>query len=88
MTDSNCTCKTCGSQFKPVKGKRNIYCGMPCYRVAQKRGDYIGSKGTTRKHQCAHCNADVLGKSKSATRNNGVSKNIFCNRKCYDAFRS
>lgn len=88
MTDSNCTCKTCGSQFKPVKGKRNIYCGMPCYRVAQKRGDYIGSKGTTRKHQCAHCNADVLGKSKSSRRNGALSENIFCNRICYDAFKA
>jgi len=88
MTESKCTCKTCGSQFKLMKGKRNIYCGMPCYRVAQKRGDYIGSKGTTRKHKCTYCDADVLGKSKSGKRNGESSENIFCNRQCYDAFKA
>ena len=72
MTKVNCTCIGCKAQFKAAPYKTNKYCGMACYRAAQKRGDYIGSKGTKRKYKCAHCNTDVVGKSKSTNRNNGV----------------
>ena len=88
MTESNCTCKTCGSQFKPVKGKRNLFCSMDCYRSSQKRGDYRGVRGTKRIHKCAHCHSVVAGKSKNRKRNGEIADHIFCNRQCYDSFKA
>ena len=88
MTKANCTCIVCKAQFKAASYKSNKYCGVACYRVAQKRGDYIESKGAKRKHKCAHCDSDVLGKSKNRKRNGEAADHIFCNRQCYDAFRS
>lgn len=88
MTKAKCTCIVCNSQFNFKAEKSNKYCGMACYRIAQKRGDYLGFREAKRKYKCSHCGSEVAGKSKSTTRNGGVSENIFCNRDCYDAFRS
>ena len=67
MTSKDSTCIVCENQFKN-KSKDKKFCSMPCYRIAQKRGDYIGTKGTKLKYNCAHCAKEVLGKSKSTNR--------------------
>lgn len=87
MTSKDSTCIVCENQFKN-KSKDKKFCSMPCYRIAQKRGDYIGTKGTKLKYNCAHCAKEVLGKSKSTNRKGGHSDNIFCDRACYNAFKS
>lgn len=86
MATDNCTCETCGAQFKPVKGKANLFCGLPCYRVAQRAGKY--NRGTSRIHSCHYCGKLVLGINKSKKRNGEHSDNVFCDRSCYDAYRS
>ena len=88
MTKLDCTCKVCGVQFKAAKGKRNIYCKMECYRVAQRRGDYLGVRGSKRKETCTNCAKPVIGKSKSRKQNGTPSDNIFCDRDCYDSYRA
>lgn len=85
MAKSKCTCTICGTQFAPKPRKANIYCGMDCYRVAQRRGDY--KRGTKRIHKCSHCGAPVEGVSHNRKRNGDRADHIFCNRDCYDAFR-
>ena len=87
MTSKDSTCIVCENQFKN-KSKDKKFCSMPCYRIAQKRGDYIGTKGTKLKYNCAHCAKEVLGKSKSTNRKGEHSDKIFCDRNCYDSFRS
>ena len=86
MTENNHTCLVCESQFKPIKNKANKFCGLPCYRISQKRGDY--HRETTRKHECKFCKAEVLAKSKSKKRDGTNSEYIFCNRECYDKHRA
>lgn len=88
MTENNHTCLVCKTQFKPVKGKSNKFCGMSCYRISQKRGDYKGLRDTVNKYNCSHCGNTVLNKSKSRTRSGDKSDKIFCNRDCYDSYRS
>lgn len=86
MATHNCTCATCGAQFKPVKGKANIYCGLPCYWEALRAGKY--NRGTSRRDSCHHCGKDVLGRSKSKKRNGERSDKLFCDRNCYDSYRA
>jgi len=86
MADDKCTCATCGAQFKPVKGKRNIYCEMACYRIAQRAGNY--KRGSRLIHSCTHCGSEVVGVSKARRRNGEKAEKVFCNRNCYDAHRA
>lgn len=86
MNTQYSTCLVCNSQFKIRKNKANKYCGMSCYRVAQKRGDYIGKKAQPI-GKCLNCESDVYG-SFSKKRCGEKSTYIFCNRLCYDNHRS
>lgn len=86
MAKPKCTCTICGSQFTGRKHKANLYCGMPCYRAAQRRGDY--KRGTKRVAPCSYCGRDVHGRSKSRCRDGRSADNLFCNRACYDKHRA
>lgn len=66
-------CRVCGDEFSPRPGKANKYCSLDCYRVAQKRGDYIGSRAES--VECETCGDDFVPASHSAQR--------FCSRDCY-----
>lgn len=74
------TCVVCGTRFEARPGKSNRYCGLPCYRVAQKRGDYRGRRG--RRVPCATC-----GKPHRPTgarkRDGAPADRHFCSRACY-----
>lgn len=85
MAEQNCTCTICGSQFKRSPHKANLYCGLACYRVAQRRGDY--KRGSKLRHKCSNCGGEVIGVSHSRKRNGEKTEHIFCNRDCYDEFR-
>lgn len=87
MNKSHSNCIICGTQFKLVKGKGNKFCGLPCYRISQRRGDYAGLRESVRKHNCSNCGKEVTGVSKSRKRNGDVAENVFCNRDCYDEHR-
>lgn len=88
MTNTHSTCAVCNSQFKTEKHKTNKFCGISCYRESQKRGDYIGTRENAAKHACKECGARVFGKSMSTKRDGTQSTDIFCNRECYDKYRS
>lgn len=79
------SCPICDKFFVPVKGKANKFCSLNCYRVSQRRGDY--KRGTGRKHECSFCNSEILGQSRGLNRDGSRSKNIFCNRDCYEGYR-
>lgn len=88
MADSQLAeCVTCGKGFKPRSGKSGLYCGMPCYRAAQRAGAYKRAERSIRCHKCDRCGAQVVrtkGKRRDGTRSDG----IFCGRECYDAHRA
>ena len=86
MNAEHSTCLICNSQFKTKKSKSNKYCGMACYRTAQKRGDYIKTRAKP-KGKCLCCEADVYG-SFSKNRDGTKCADIFCNRSCYDNYRA
>ena len=86
MTKQHSTCIICNAQFKPKSGKSNKFCGLPCYRVSQKSGDY--KRGSERKGSCTECGCDVIGKSASTKRDGTKSSLLFCNRDCYDKHRA
>lgn len=80
------TCKTCGKTFKGHPSKRNLYCTIECYRVAQRSGKYRNPENSIHKYKCAHCAADVVGRERSMGRNGKRAENIFCGRACYTEF--
>lgn len=86
MSNEHSTCTICNSQFKTNKNKSNKFCNMTCYRVSQRRGDY--KRGSEINHTCTECNSSITGKSHSTRRNGEAADNIFCDRACYDLFRS
>lgn len=86
MAKKQCTCTICGSQFEFKARKANLYCGMPCYRVAQRRGDY--KRGSKLAGECTHCGAIVRGKDMSRCRDGRKADNLFCDRACYDKHRA
>lgn len=87
MTTNNYTCLICSVQFKGSRGKPNKYCSRDCYVVHQRSGNHTLPKRTPKKH-CANCAKEVTGRSLSRSRNGSQSKNIFCNRNCYDTHRT
>lgn len=74
------TCRTCGTEFKPRRGKANKYCAMACYRIAQKRGDYIGTRVT--KVPCDTCGKPHIP-SRSKKRDGSPADHQYCSRECY-----
>lgn len=85
MNEVHSTCIICNSQFTIRKNKANKFCGISCYRIHQKSGNY--KKGSSRVYNCKECNSTVVGRSKTSKRNGTQSNNIFCNRDCYDLHR-
>ena len=77
------SCKTCGNSFHPSKYKSSKFCGIPCYREAQRAGDY--ARGQKQTGVCGHCSAPVFGRSKSIGRNGVECENIYCSVACYRA---
>lgn len=86
MNKSYFTCIECGSQSKIKSRKSNKFCSISCYRVHQRNGNY--ARGSSRKHSCSECGSDVIGKSKKRNKDGSLSDKIFCDRNCYDSFRS
>ena len=81
-------CRTCGKSFQSPK--TGGYCGMACYRVAQRSGKYAGIRPImdSRIHKCANCGVEVRGVSKGKCRDGRTAENKFCGRGCYDQFRT
>jgi 5-methylcytosine-specific restriction endonuclease McrA len=79
-------CIICNKEFKPSKEKANKFCGVDCYRVSQRRGDY--KRGSNRIHSCAHCGKDVVGRNKGKSLTGKKCESIFCDRDCYDKHRT
>lgn len=81
------TCRECGKEH--VTYKNVGYCGMPCYRAAQKAGKYIGTIGNKpeRIHACYQCGKRVIG-TPSKDRSGNKCEKIFCSRECYDLSRT
>lgn len=81
------TCRTCGKSFQSYKA--GGYCGMPCYRKAQKAGEYIGSRGHRADlvRSCDRCGAKVIA-GKRTTRRCNTCQHTYCSRECYDAART
>lgn len=81
-------CESCGKSFPPNKHKASRYCSMPCYRAAQRSGAYKRGHGPEfPRAPCAHCGALVVRRP-SARRNGEAADHVFCNRVCYDSFRT
>lgn len=81
-------CESCGKSFPWNKHKSNRYCSMPCYRASQRAGAYKRGHGPDfPRAPCAHCGA-MVERRPSQRRNGESSDKVFCDRKCYDAYRS
>jgi len=81
-------CTVCGKGFPPRPHKANLYCGMDCYRVAQRSGKYKQPAELSKNAApCCHC-GKVVAREKSKRRSGERSKAIYCTRECYDAARS
>lgn len=80
-------CRTCGKPFQ--SSKPGGYCGMACYRIAQRAGAYAGIRPikASRIHKCANCGADRIGVDIKKRRNGEPCDKVFCSRACYDEFR-
>lgn len=95
MTDRNCTCLFCNTQFKP-KNKKNPskFCAMACYRAYQKTPAYTTDYKRPSKRKihiqpkpCSNCGEAVV--RRPSTKRNGVdSDKVYCNRKCYNDHRT
>lgn len=86
MNTEYSNCVICNSQFKIKKHKANKFCGVVCYRISQKNGDYIGTR-IKPKGKCSECGKDVY-KGASKNRSGSDCEKIFCDRSCYDLHRS
>lgn len=83
---ANCT--VCEKTFRYHKSKSGKFCSIPCYRVAQRAGEYArGPNETTHRAPCENCGKQVV-KLPSKRRNGERSKAVFCNRACYDQYRA
>lgn len=83
-----CSCTVCGKGFTPKPHKSNKYCGMPCYRAAQRAGEYKRGHGPEfPRAPCHHCGVTVE-RIPSQKRNGEQSDKVFCSRDCYDASRT
>lgn len=80
-------CVICAKAFKPVAGKSNRFCSLPCYRVAQRRGDYKRG-GPKQTGTCAQCSGPVHRHPFSTCRDGRRSTVLFCSRGCYDTHRT
>lgn len=89
MTDAIlCVCGSCGNTFGPVKGKANKFCGVECFRSAQRSGAYKRGPGPTiPRAPCSHC-GKVVARARSVRRNGEAADKVFCDRACYDRHRS
>lgn len=88
MAKAHYTCQICNTQFVSQK-KSPKFCSTSCYRVFQKTDDYkaVYQKRIKHRHHCANCNKEVIG-SKTKKRDGETADNKFCNRACYDEYRS
>lgn len=81
-------CTVCGKGFEARPHKANLYCGVDCYRVAQRSGRYKQPAALSKNAApCAHC-GKIVAREKSKRRSGERSKSIYCTRDCYDAARS
>lgn len=72
----NIDCRICNKSFKYNKHKSSKYCSTACYRAAQQRGDYIGTKIKSYRN-CLCCDKPTLGK-----------KLKYCDKICYLSYVS
>lgn len=89
MAKQHYTCQVCGVQF-PSKTKDNKFCSVDCYRVHQKTPEYKAKITQARaKHRtpCTNCGKEVIG-IKTQKRNGERADNKFCNRECYNDYRT
>lgn len=82
------TCRICGKHFQ--SSKPGGYCGVGCYRVAQRAGEYRGIRPIkpSRIHACSNCGAEVRGVDRRKCRDGSPAPHVFCGRPCYDQFRA
>lgn len=85
--DILCACSACGKEFAGHAGKANKFCGVGCYRKAQRSGVYKSGHGPTFPrapcHQCGKITARIPSKRRDGTQ----SDKVFCSRSCYDKSR-
>ena len=89
MAKQHYTCQVCGVQF-PSKTKDNKFCSVDCYRVHQKTPEYKAKITKARaKHRtpCTNCGKEVIG-IKTIKRNGERADHKFCNRECYNEYRT
>lgn len=88
MAKAYYTCQICKKQFTTSK-KDPKFCSIDCYRVFQKTDAYkaLYQKRIKHRYICANCNKEVIG-AKAQKRNGTASENTFCNRACYDEYRT
>lgn len=79
-------CAVCAKSFYRPKSQAGNFCGIGCYRVAQRRGDYKRGRKIT--GACSRCGVTVYGRAFSTRRNGVQSDVLFCGRACYDASRT
>lgn len=76
MTD----CEVCGETFKHSPAKARKYCSVACYRVAQRRGDYMHTR-------CKMVPCDTCGTmhppSSVTKRDGSPCDHKFCSWACY-----
>lgn len=81
-------CVTCGNSFRAKPHKSNKYCGVECYRAAQRSGAYKRPiSDSVNLRTCDHC-GDEFARTRARKRNGDLSDSSYCSRSCYDAARS
>lgn len=68
-------------------GKSNKFCGLSCYRIAQRSGLYKrGPEESTHRAPCANCGKEVVGIP--GKNRKGERGSVYCDRTCYDERRT
>lgn len=81
-------CPICDKEYFKPASRNKPYCSMACYRVWQRGPDFVPGRKPKLSGKCAHCHADVYRRNHSTCRDGRKSEKVFCNRDCYDNFRT
>lgn len=81
-------CTACGKGFAARPHKANLYCGLPCYRTAQRSGKYKRpAQESVNAAPCGYC-GETVARTPSKCRDGAKSETVYCSRDCYDASRA
>lgn len=81
-------CLVCSTAFFKRPHKSGKYCSLPCYRVAQRAGEYKRGHGPDFPAAPCSCCGKTVQRIPSEKRDGLKSDKVFCNRQCYDTFRT